>query len=81
VLIRCVESIGLNGDEARKILESDTYADEVRQDEARYQSAGVSAVPAFIINDQYVISGAQDPETLVRALRDIAAGSAEIDAA
>lgn len=49
-------------------------------DEARYQSAGVSAVPAFIINDQYLISGAQDPETLVRALRDIAAGSAGIDA-
>ena len=80
VLIRCVESIGLNGDEARKILESDTYADDVRQDEARYQSAGVSAVPAFIINDQYMISGAQEPETLVRAFRDIATGSAGIDA-
>jgi len=52
----------------------------VRQDEARYQSAGVSAVPTFIINDQYMISGAQDPETLVRAFRDIAAGSAGIDA-
>ena len=80
VLIRCVASIGLNGDEARKIIESDTYADDVRQDEARYQSAGVSAVPAFIINGQHLISGAQDPETLVRALRDIAAGSAGIDA-
>lgn len=79
-MMTIAKDLGLNGDEARNILECDTYADDVRQDEARYQSAGVSAVPAFIINDQYLISGAQDPETLVRALRDIAAGSAGIDA-
>jgi len=45
----------------------------VREDEARYQKAGVSAVPAYIINQKYLISGAQEPETLVDALREIAA--------
>lgn len=80
VLIRCVESVGLDGDEARKVLHSDAYADAVRQDEARYQAAGVSAVPTFIINDQYMIPGAQDPETLVRSFRKIAAGNPETEA-
>ncbi|MEX1197145.1 MAG: DsbA family oxidoreductase [Pseudohongiellaceae bacterium] len=80
-LIRCVESIGLSGDEARKVLKSDSYADVVRQDEARYQRAGVSAVPTFVINDRYMISGAQDPETLVRAFREIAAESSPDPAA
>ncbi|KPP99991.1 DsbA family oxidoreductase [Marinobacter sp. HL-58] len=71
-LVYCVEAIGLNGDQARDVLASDRYADAVRQDEARYQQAGVSAVPAYIINQKYLISGAQEPETLVNAFREIA---------
>ncbi|PXX89642.1 DsbA family oxidoreductase [Marinobacter vulgaris] len=71
VLVHCVETIGLDGDEAREILASDQYADAVRQDEARYQQAGVSAVPAFIINGKYLVSGAQEPETLTKAFREI----------
>ena len=71
VLMHCVETIGLDGDEAREILASDQYADAVRQEEARYQQAGVSAVPAFIINGKYLVSGAQEPETLTKAFREI----------
>jgi len=73
VLVQCVEEIGLNGSEAREILTSNRYADDVRQDEAKYQQAGVSAVPAYIVNGKYLISGAQEPETLIKALREIAA--------
>ncbi|WP_048495914.1 DsbA family protein [Marinobacter subterrani] len=54
------------------IQDSDRYADVVREDEARYQQAGVSAVPAYIVNEQYLISGAQEPDALVRAFREIA---------
>ncbi|MDX1551975.1 MAG: DsbA family oxidoreductase [Marinobacter sp.] len=72
VLVYCVESIGLEGAKAREVLASDLYADAVRQDEAQYQQAGVSAVPAYIINRKFLISGAQEPETLVQAFREIA---------
>ncbi|NMT64466.1 DsbA family oxidoreductase [Marinobacter orientalis] len=72
VLIHCVEAIGLDGQQAREVLASDRYADAVRQDEAQYQQAGVSAVPAFIINRKYLVSGAQEPETLTKAFREIA---------
>lgn len=76
VLAGCVESVGLDSAEARRILASDEYLEDVRDDEARYHEAGVSAVPAFIVNEQYLISGAQEPAYLVQALRQIA-GDAE----
>ncbi|WP_166254779.1 DsbA family oxidoreductase [Marinobacter salicampi] len=75
VLLARVETIGLDVNEARRILESDKFATDVRADEARYQQAGVSAVPAFIIDQTYMISGAQEPETLVQSFRQIASGA------
>ncbi|MBQ0832790.1 MULTISPECIES: DsbA family oxidoreductase [unclassified Marinobacter] len=73
VLIKCVESLGLDSTKARDVLGTDQYATEVREDEATYQKAGVTAVPAYIINGQYLISGAQEPDTLVQALQEIGA--------
>lgn len=74
-LLRCVESLGLDSAKAREVLDSDDYAKVVREDEATYQQAGVSAVPAFIINGKYLISGAQEPDTLVQAFGEIGAKS------
>lgn len=75
VLLSCAESAGLDSAEAAEVLDSDQYAKTVREDEATYQQAGVSAVPAFIINRKYLISGAQEPDALVQAFREIAAES------
>jgi len=38
---------------------------------------GVQGVPFFLIDTQYAISGAQAPEALAQALRQIAAGEAQ----
>lgn len=73
VLLGCVERLGLDSARAREILNSDEYAKAVREDEATYQQAGVSAVPAFIVNGKYLISGAQEPDTLVEAFEEIGA--------
>ena len=70
---RAVQTLGLDVEQARQVLESDQYAEAVREDEATYQRAGVSSVPAFIINGKYLISGAQEPAVLVQAFRDISA--------
>lgn len=73
ILVSCASAAGLAGDDARRGLESDDFTDSVRDDESRYQRAGVSAVPAFIINDKHLISGAQDCATRVDAVRRISA--------
>lgn len=77
ILAACAEAAGLDSIKARAVLSSNDYADVVRADEARYQQAGVSAVPAFIINGKYMISGAQEPESLIEAFREIAAEAPE----
>lgn len=76
ILIACAQAIGLDAEEAKAVLASDAYTQEVRADEARYQQSGVSAVPAFIINQRHLISGAQEPDTLINAFREIATRSA-----
>ncbi|TAN07696.1 MAG: DsbA family oxidoreductase [Rhodanobacteraceae bacterium] len=73
VLVRAAAASGLDADAARRTLESNAYAEEVRTQERRYQQAGVHAVPATIVNGQYLIAGGQPPEAFVNALREIAA--------
>jgi len=58
--------------EAREVLSSGHYSDEVREAEQLWQSRGIHAVPAIIINDRYLISGGQPPEVFEKALRAIA---------
>lgn len=72
VLLNAAEQAGLDRTQASDILDSDEYKEQVRQEEQQYQQAGVSSVPAFIINQKYLISGAQEPDSLAEALRDIA---------
>lgn len=77
VLLGCAEAAGLDENAARDVLESDQFAAEVREEEATYQRAGINSVPAFIINRKYLISGAQDPDVLVKALLDISSEAAQ----
>jgi predicted DsbA family dithiol-disulfide isomerase len=55
------------------VLVSDRYASDVRAEENYWRREGVSAVPTFIINGKYVISGGHPPEAFERALGKIAA--------
>jgi predicted DsbA family dithiol-disulfide isomerase len=73
VLLAAVNSLGLDGAAAQTVLESDTYAQEVKEREHFYTNAGISAVPAVIINDRHLISGGQPAHVFAQALRDIAA--------
>ena len=72
-LLRLAGEAGLDIEQARQILASDTYADEVRAQEQFFQSRGIHSVPATIINGQHLISGGQPPEAFEQALRQIAA--------
>jgi predicted DsbA family dithiol-disulfide isomerase len=74
VLLAVVASVGLDVAEAKEILSSDTYAQEVREIESFYQQAGIHSVPAVIINDKHLISGGQPTEVFEQALRRIASG-------
>jgi predicted DsbA family dithiol-disulfide isomerase len=72
LLVRVAGQVGLDPVRAQAILESDTYAAEVRECEQFYTNNGIHSVPAIIINEQHLISGGQPPEVFERALRQIA---------
>jgi predicted DsbA family dithiol-disulfide isomerase len=76
VLVAAAESVGLEGGAAREVLTSGRYADVVRDTEAKWQRAGVTGVPAVVINDRYLISGAQPPEAFEQAIRKAASEAA-----
>ncbi|GHA19393.1 DsbA family oxidoreductase [Oceanisphaera arctica] len=76
VLLSCVAALGLDPAKAKQVLDSDQYTAMVREEEATYQQAGVTSVPAFIINNKYLISGAQESDAWVRALQEVGAESA-----
>jgi predicted DsbA family dithiol-disulfide isomerase len=67
-LVALAADLGLDADEARRVLESDAYADAVRADELLAQRIGIQGVPFFVLNRRYGVSGAQPAEILVRAL-------------
>lgn len=67
-LVRLVAGAGLDADAARAVLDGDRYAEDVRADEALARRYGISAVPFFVVDDRYGISGAQPVEVLGQAL-------------
>ena len=80
VLVDLAAQAGLDAARAREILESDRYADEVREREQFYGRQGIRAVPSVIVNDKYLIQGGQPVEVFERALREIASEGASEEA-
>jgi predicted DsbA family dithiol-disulfide isomerase len=65
---------GLDKNRAQEVLKSNEYSKEVRDEEATYTSAGISSVPSIIIDGQYLLQGAQPPETFVNAFEQMMKG-------
>jgi predicted DsbA family dithiol-disulfide isomerase len=73
VLIEAAQSVGLDAEKARAVLQDGTYAGEVRAEEERYMAMGINSVPSIIVNDRYLLTGAQPVEAFEQALRQILA--------
>lgn len=63
--------IGLNAEAIDEVLNSNTYANEVRQDIKEAQSIGVQGVPFFVFDTKYAISGAQPAAAFLQALEKV----------
>ncbi len=75
-LLDIVERQGLNRAEALQVLESDEFAERVRQEQAELRQLGISSVPTFIINQKYAITGAQPKQVFIESLSRIATDNA-----
>ena len=61
-------AIGLDRDGLSGYLASDEDRDDVREQNIRAHRLGISGVPAFIVDGQFSLSGAQDPQVIHRLL-------------
>lgn len=73
VLMDAARTAGLDAGAARGVIESGTYAAEVRIAEDEWRDNGITSVPTIIVDKRYVIQGAQEPAAYERAIRRIAA--------
>lgn len=71
--------LGLDPDGVGAVLRGDDFAAEVRDDEARASSLGITGVPFYVIDEAYGVSGAQPADVLLQAMErawSVSAGSA-----
>ncbi|MET0365994.1 MAG: DsbA family oxidoreductase [Sphingobium sp.] len=73
VLVAAAEKAGLDPVEARTVLDTGAFAQEVREAQQLWRTRGITSVPAVIVEGRYLISGGQPPEAFEQALRQIAA--------
>jgi len=70
-LLDAVTRSGLDKDRAQEVLQNNEFSKEVREAESTYTNAGISSVPSIILNDQYLLQGAQPAESFVNAFEQL----------
>jgi len=80
VLVKIAAEIGLEENEIRDMLESESYKFEVQLEEEEAIVMGIEAIPLYIItinDDQLTVPGAFGKEDLKTALKDMISGEME----
>lgn len=70
-LLDAVTRSGLDKDRAQEVLKNNEFSREVRDDEVTYTNAGIQSVPSIILNDQFLLQGAQPPESFINAFEQL----------
>jgi predicted DsbA family dithiol-disulfide isomerase len=70
-ILDAVVRAGLDKVRAREILASDEFTAEVKAEEEFYKNMGIQSVPSLILNEEYLLQGAQEPESLISAFEQL----------
>jgi predicted DsbA family dithiol-disulfide isomerase len=81
VLLRVAGSVGLDVERARSVLAGSEFAAEVRARMRQWHACGISAVPAVVVDDRWLIPGGQPADAYERALREAASAPGAATAA
>ncbi len=76
ILMAVAEETGMDTALVGELLEAGADREIVEREDALAHQMGVSGVPTFIFANKYAISGAQDPEVLVRVIDKAAEAAA-----
>ena len=70
-MIELAVELGLDEEEVKEVVETNKYANKVREDIDLARQIGVQGVPFFVFNEKYAVSGAQPTETFLSALEKV----------
>lgn len=73
VLVDIATECGLDGAVIGRLLLGDADSDQIRARERNAREKGITAVPTFIVADQYALSGAQPPQLWGQVIDELAA--------
>lgn len=76
VLAEIAGSVGLDAEEARKVIDSGSHAERTREKQRFWLEQGISGVPAMVFGGKYLVTGAQGVEGYMQVLRRCAAEAA-----
>jgi predicted DsbA family dithiol-disulfide isomerase len=76
-LVELARRAGLEGQVARECLDDDAQRQAVLAEDGQARALGVTGVPFFIFEQRLAVSGAQEPDVLLRALTEAAAEPAD----
>ena len=71
-LLDAVQRAGLDVARAKEVLDSGSFADEVRQSESYYTGQGINSVPSIIFNKKHLLQGGQPVEMFEQAILQLA---------
>jgi predicted DsbA family dithiol-disulfide isomerase len=69
VLLEIAGAAGMAGERAREALSGEEAASAAHEEEREAQELGIRAVPTFVFDGRFAVSGAQPADVLVRAVR------------
>ena len=68
-LIKLAEHIGIDPTEAKSILDNNKYANAVNHDLQLADNLNITSVPFFLFNRKFAVSGSQETEVFLKALK------------
>lgn len=77
VLAEAASEGGMDADIVCDLLSTDADKELIRREDGQARQMGIQGVPSFVINSQWVMVGAQEPETLVKMFNKLLAREAE----
>ncbi|MDO7560107.1 MAG: DsbA family protein, partial [Paracoccaceae bacterium] len=71
ILADLAAQVGMNRAVAERLLTTDSDLDDLASRDKDAREKGVSAVPTYLIDKQYVLSGAQQPDLWAQVISEI----------
>ena len=81
VLIDAATEAQMDADIVRDLLTKDADKELIHREGELARQMGIQGIPSFVVNSQWVMVGAQEPETLVKMFNKLLAREAESAAA